>query len=113
MSNKTTPIANFSKKLLKSSFFIVSLLLILLFSIFIIFELLYWDKIFPAVSIAQIDVSGLTPEQAKSKVSRLLQTRLNSAPSYSSPDQANRYQLSIDQVNLNLATAIQSAYALG
>lgn len=86
------------KKIKKIILFSIISVSIIFGVIFLAFQLIFWDKIYPGLYIADINVSSLTKQEAQTKVKKTLEDRLNQTLILSYQDQ--KFELNLASFNL-------------
>ncbi len=86
-----------------------------LFILFALFEVLFYNRIYPGIYIASIPVSGLTSAQAKDKVYSALKNRLTDPLvfEYKNGQDLQQFQLSPGDLQTNTDDIAHSAFAYG
>lgn len=74
---------------------------------------LLWNKVYPAVQIANTDISLLTTDQAEQRVASQVNQRLNKTFTFYSANQTFQLTLNSKHINTNLPQTVDKAYQLG
>ncbi|MBI4039851.1 hypothetical protein HY389_00665, partial [Candidatus Daviesbacteria bacterium] len=102
-----------SKLPLKKLGLILGLTLLIPLSITLTFLILFFDKIYPAISIAHLSVSGYSQIQAEQLLQNTLNQRLNQTLNFNHSGQNFQLNLATTSAQINWGRALTQAYNLG
>ncbi len=74
---------------------------------------LLWNKVYPAIQIANTDISLLTTDQAEQRIASQINQRLNKTFTFHSGNQTFELTLNSKHISTNLPQTVDKAYQLG